>query len=277
MLTTRRTNIVGIVVSDLQNPFYPALLERLTQGLQRAGLQSLLFNITPGASTEEQLHAIRTYNVDAVVIISATVLNARTLDWATQGRRAVLLNRLGHDDIITVCCDNETGARALVDHLYDSGHRRIGYVAGLTRSTIGMTRYGACTSRLAERGMQLVGTASREAYRYEAGWDAALELLPKRPDAIFFASDILALGGLDALRQAGAAGQTAAVGFDDIPMAAWPGYSLTTYRQPIEAIVTKTVELLTAKDPGPIQLHSLPGELVVRASSRPGSASDAPA
>lgn len=269
MLSTRRTNIVGIVVSDMQNPFYPLLIERLTQGLQRVGLQSLLFNITPGASVEEQLHAIRTYNVDGVVIISATVLNARAIAWATEGRRAILLNRLGHDDITTICCDNVEGARVLVDHLFDVGCRRVGYVAGLTKSTIGMTRYGAFTSRLAELGMRLAGTASQEAYSYEAGWNGALALLSDDPDAIFFASDILALGGLDALKREGVATHIAAVGFDDIPMAAWPGYSLTTYRQPLDDIVATTVDLLVAKESAPAQLHSLPGELVIRATTVP--------
>jgi DNA-binding LacI/PurR family transcriptional regulator len=269
MLSTKRTNIVGIVVSDMQNPFYPALLERLTQGLQRVGLQSLLFNVTPGANIEEQLVAIRTYNVDAVVIVAATVLNDRMLDWAIEGRRAILLNRLGHDDITTVCCDNVAGPRALVDHLHETGRHRIGYVAGLTKSRIGMTRYGAFTSRLAELGMRLAGNASREAYSYEAGWRGALDLLPEKPDAIFFASDILALGGLDAIRQAGANGEIAVVGFDDIPMASWPGYSLTTYRQPIGDLVEKTVGLLTTEDPGSAQLHTLMGELVVRASTSP--------
>ncbi|MGV8988536.1 MAG: LacI family DNA-binding transcriptional regulator [Cypionkella sp.] len=270
MLTTRRTNIVGIVVSDMVNPYYPALIEKLTQGLQRVGLQSLLFNITPGASIEDQLLAIRTYNVDAVVVISATVLSPQNLDWATEGRRLILLNRLGHDDITSVACDNKAGAQTLVDHLDNIGRRRIGYVAGLTRSTIGMTRYGAFTSRLAELGMRLVGTTSQEAYSYDAGWSGALDLLPAKPDAIFFASDILALGGIDAMKQAGVAEDIAVVGFDDIPMAAWPSYSLTTYRQPIRAIVEKTVELLVAAAPPPPQHHALPGELIIRNSTVPG-------
>jgi DNA-binding LacI/PurR family transcriptional regulator len=267
MLTTRRTNIVGIVVSDMQNPFYPSLIEKLTQGLQRVGLQSLLFNIAPGSSIEEQLVALRTYNVDAVVVIAATVLNATALAWATEGRKAVLLNRLGSDDIASVCCDNVDGARTIVDHLYAVGHRRIGYVAGLTKSAIGMLRYSSFSARLAELGMRLVGTASSEAYSYDAGWRGALDLLQEEPDAIFFASDILALGGLDALKRAGAAGSVGATGFDDIPMAAWPGYSLTTYRQPIAAIVERTTELLRGPDIGPAQLYTLRGELIIRDST----------
>lgn len=270
MLTTRRTNIVGIVISDMQNPFYPTLLAQLTQGLQAAGLQSLFFNIAPGASIEEQLHAIRTYNVDAVVIISATVLNARMLAWATEGRRSILLNRLGHDDITTVCCDNALGFRMLVDHLHQTGRRRIGYVAGLTTSGIGLVRYSAFATRLAELGMRLVGTATREAYTHEAGRLGTIDLLPLAPDAIVYASDILALGGVDAIRMAGLAGDIAVTGFDDIPMAAWPGYALTTYRQPVGEIVARTVELLLAPDMGPPQRHTLPGELMIRATTKPG-------
>ena len=269
MLTTRRTNIVGIVVSDMQNPFYPLLIEKLTQGLQRVGLQSLLFNITPGASIEEQLVAIRTYNVDAVVVISATILNAKSLAWATEGRKALLLNRIGSDDIPAICIDNEVGARAIVDHLYDVGHRRVAYVAGLTKTGVGQARYSAFTARLAERGMRLAGTASREAYSYDAGQTCTRTLLQDKPDAIFFASDVLALGGLDALKEAGVAGQIGVVGFDDIPMAAWPAYSLTTYRQPVNDIVETAVRILTDATPASPKLNSLAGELIIRASSTP--------
>ena len=269
MLTKRRTNIVGIVASDMRNPFYPGLIEQLTQSLQRVGLQSLLFNVTPGASVEEQLVAIRTYNVDAVVIISATVLSERAIAWATEGRRAILLNRLSDNDIATVCCDNVAGTRALVDHFHAIGRRKIGYVAGLSKTAVGIERRSAFVTRLAELGMLLVGTVSHESYSYEAGWRGALELLPHKPDAIFFASDILAIGGMDALRrEAGIAvpGDIAVAGFDDIAMAAWPAYSLTTYRQPVDTLVEATLELIAAEQPRPVH-WSIAGNLVVRASS----------
>jgi DNA-binding LacI/PurR family transcriptional regulator len=269
MLSTNRTNIVGIVVSDMRNPFYPVLIERLTQALQRVGLQSLLFNVTPGARLEEQLVALRRYNVDAVVVLSATALSERALSWATGGRPAILLNRQSTEDITTICCDNVAGARAVVDHLHATGRRTIGYVAGLTSTPVGIERRTAFVTRLAELGLRLAGTVSHEAYTYEAGWQGALDLLPNAPDAIFFASDILALGGMDALRQA--AGRSvpadiAVAGFDDVAMASWPHYSLTTYRQPIDALVEATLERLAAG--GQATVHrSLPGELVVRAST----------
>lgn len=270
MLTKQRTDMVGIVVSDMRNPFYPVLIERLTQGLQRIGLQCLLFNVTPGANVEEQLNAIRTYNLDAVVVVAATVLSESAVAWAAEGRRAILVNRQSLEDITTVCCDNAAGARAIVDHLHAVGRRRIGYVAGLTKSAVAVERQTACINRIAELGMQFVGSASQGVYSYEAGWRSALELLPAKPDAIFFASDILALGGSDALRQA--AGITipddiAVAGFDDIAMASWPHYALTTYRQPIDNIVATTVELLSPQADAMAVHRLLPGELVVRAST----------
>ncbi len=270
MLTKRRTNIVGIVASDMRNPFYPGLIEQLTQRLQQLGLQSLLFNVTPGASIEEQLVAIRTYNVDAVVIIAATVLSERAIAWATEGRRAILLNRLSDNDITTVCCDNTAGARTVVDHFHAIGCRTVGYVAGLTTTGIGIERRSAFVTRLAELGMRLTGTVSHESYSYEAGWRGALELLPQKPDAIFFASDILAIGGMDALRRkAGVSipGDIAVAGFDDIAMAGWPAYALTTYRQPINELIEATVELLSADHGARPSHRSIRGELVIRSSS----------
>ncbi|GAB5376632.1 MAG: LacI family DNA-binding transcriptional regulator [Acuticoccus sp.] len=273
MLTTKRSNMVGIVVSDMRNPFYPALLERLTQALQRAGLQSLLFNITPGSAIEEQLVAIRTYNVDAVVVIAATVLSEQMLAWATEGRRALLLNRLTHTDIPSITCDNVAGTRAVVDHFHALGRRRIGYVAGLSRTAIGMERHSSFTARLAELGgMQLVGTVSHEVYDYGSGYRGALELLDRKPDAIFFASDALAVGGIDALKTvAGLSvpGDIAVAGFDDIPMASWSAYSLTTYRQPIAALAEEATRILSAGGdaPAPAGQTTLAGQLVVRAST----------
>lgn len=269
MLTTRRTNIVGIVVSDMRNPFYPVLIERLTQGLQRIGLQSLIFNVTPGASVEEQLVAIRTYNVDAVLIISATVLSERALAWAVEGRKAILLNRHSSEDIPCICCDNTAGARAVVDHFHSIGRNKVGYVAGLSKTAVGLERYNAFVTRLAELGMRLAGTACYEGYNYEAGWQSARDLMEKKPDAIFFASDILALGGIDSLRDLAIdiPNEVAVAGFDDIAMASWPKYSLTTYRQPIDQIVEEILRRLSNPEPNPQLRMSIPGELIVRSSS----------
>ncbi len=275
MLSKSRTNIVGIVVSDMQNPFYPALIEKLSRSLQRVGLQSLLFNITKGSNLEEQLSALRRYNVDAVIIISATILSGQTLRWATEGRAALLINRVVEDaDLSCVICDNVAGSRAIADHFYETGRRRVAYVSGLSHTTTNRERQNAFVTRVAELGMVLCARVDAGEYSYEAGWRAAMEIVERGgADAIFFANDILAAGGLDALREEAGLSvpdDIAVAGFDDIALASWPHYALTTFRQPVDEIIAVAVGMIEDGScyPGrPITIKRLPGELIVRSSS----------
>ena len=279
MLSRSRTNIVGIVVSEMQNPFYPLIIERLSRALQQVGLQSLMFNVTRSSSFEQQLAALRQYNVDAVIVLSATALSGPALHWATENRAAILVNRSLPDNSITsVCCDNASGAREIADHLYAIGRRRVAYVAGLAHTSTNLERQSAFITRVAELGMTLTMQLSGGEYSYEAGYRAAREIAAKGDtDGIFFANDILAIGGMDALRdEAGLSvpDDIAVVGFDDIAMGSWPRYSLTTYRQPVDDLVDRTVRLIANGDvePGkpPIAVR-LPGSLIKRASSMGGA------
>jgi DNA-binding LacI/PurR family transcriptional regulator len=277
MLSKSRTNIVGIVISEMQNPFFPLLLEKLSRDLQRIGLQSLLFNITQGSNLEDQLSALRRYNVDAVIVLSATVLSGQMLAWATEGRAAILVGRVIEDGSLScVTCDNADGARAIADHFYELGHRRVAYVAGLSHTSTNMERQNAFVTRVAELGMTLTTRIEGRGYTYDAGRLAALEIAAREDtDAIFFANDILATGGIDALREEAGLRvpeDVSVAGFDDIAMARWPRYSLTTYRQPMDDIVSTTVNMIEdgSCQPGkPSIIRRLPGSLVVRNSTCP--------
>ncbi|MDE1994301.1 MAG: LacI family DNA-binding transcriptional regulator [Rhizobiaceae bacterium] len=272
MLSKSRTNIIGIVVSDMRNPFYPALIERLSRALQRIGLQSLLFNIAPGTNLEEQLTALRRYNVDAVIVISATILSGQTLSWATEGRPAILINRVIEDiNMSCIACNNSEGASAIAEHFYERGHKRVAYVAGLSHTTTNRERQYGFITRVAELGMTLTSQADAGEYSYEAGRRAALEIIKgKSVDAIFFANDLLAIGGLDALREEGGCRvpeDIAVAGFDDIAMAAWPHYNLTTFSQPIDDIVRVVVEKVGSNTMQLLEqpeIIRLSGELVKR-------------
>ncbi|MCC2611871.1 LacI family DNA-binding transcriptional regulator [Neorhizobium sp. Rsf11] len=281
MLSKSRTNIVGIVISDMQNPFYPALIERLSRGLQRVGLQSLMFNITKGADLEEQLSALRRYNVDAVIIISATILSGPTLRWATEDRAAILINRVAEDaELSCVICDNIEGARTIADHFHEIGRRRIAYVAGLSHTTTNRERQSAFITRIAEHGMTLSALIDGGEYSYYAGRNAALDILARGDtDAIFFANDILAVGGIDALQENGVRvpEDIAVAGFDDIAMAGWPHYSLTTFRQPIDTLVDVTVTMLEDGScvPGKLPtIRRISGELIKRRSTMGAASPD---
>lgn len=275
MLSTRRSNIAGIVVSEMQNPFYPTLIEKLSRELQRVGLQSLMFNVTRGSNIEEQLVALRKYNVDAVVVISATVLSGESLRWATEGRAAVLVNRTIPELTLTsVSCNNVEGARAIADHFHAIGRRNVAFVGGLPHTSTNLERQNAFITRVAELGMTLTHAISGGEYSYEAGYKAALEIgAADRTDAVFFANDILAIGGFDALKDGlgrRVPEDIAVAGFDDVAMTRWPRYSLTTFRQPMDAIVAKTVALILeqlASNAYTPSQNPISGELLVRHST----------
>ncbi|MDY6949529.1 MAG: LacI family DNA-binding transcriptional regulator [Pseudomonadota bacterium] len=283
MLSKRRSNIAGIVVSEMQNPFYPTLIEKLSRGLQRVRLQSLMFNITRGSNVEEQLVALRQYNVDAVIIISATILSGASIRWATEGRAAVLVNRTIPDlPVTSVSCDNVEGARAIADHFHALGRHRVSYVAGLAHTSTNLERQNAFVTRVAELGMRLVHCIAGGEYSYDAGYRAGLEIARgKDTDAVFFANDILAAGGFDALTEIAklrVPEDIAVAGFDDVALTRWPHYSLTTFRQPVDAIVDKTVSLITQQLSDatlPPSFNALSGELIIRHSTMGGQALEA--
>lgn len=274
MLSTRRSNIVGLVISNLSNPFYPGFLEKLTRALQEQGLQTLLFNITPGSDVKQQLRALRVYNVDALMIVGATVLASADLVWATEGRQTVLLNRVAPDtDIPAVICDDLAGARDIATHFHTCGARRVGYVVGLAHTGVGLDRRNGFIARAAELGMTLSGVTVAGDYSYAAGYRAALELLNVgQPDAIMFANDILAVGGMDALRDERGLRipqDILVAGFDDIEMAAWPRYNLTTCRQPTDDLIACAVNMI--RNPVPTRssptITRLPGRIVTRSTT----------
>lgn len=275
MLSTRRNNMVGLVFSNLRNPFYPGFLEKLTRALQEQGLQTLLFNITPGSDVKQQLRALRVYKVDALVIVGSTVLSSADLAWAAEGRHALLLNRVAPDSgLPSVCCDDALGARDIATHFHQCGARAVGYVAGLGQTSVGLDRRNSFIARAAELGMTLAGVTVAGDYSYAAGYRAAQELVAgARPDAIMFANDILAIGGMDALRDAcgiRVPDDIMIAGFDDIEMASWPRYDLTTYRQPVDELIACAVRLVGDAGhtrPGP-SIFRLPGQIVIRSTTK---------
>ncbi|MCB8881122.1 LacI family DNA-binding transcriptional regulator [Acidisoma cellulosilytica] len=272
-LSTRRSNIVGIVMAGMTNPFYPELLERLTRALQEVGLQTLLFHAPPGEDVDGQLPLLMQYQVDAVIIASAPISSGMAQTWLATGRPAILFNRsVPGTDVTTVACDNVAGGAAVADLFARLGRKRIGFVGGRADTSTNADRERGFTDRLNALGLPLHAHTAGTDYGYEQGYAATLRIAPSKPDAIFYANDITALGGMDALRQElrlRVPEDVAVVGFDDIPMAAWPAYRLTTLRQPVEAMIAATVSYLTAhmESAAPPEIHVLPGQLIERAST----------
>lgn len=274
-LITRRSGIVGIVMGDLTNPFYPEVLELLSRRLQKNNLQTLLFNVPQGKEVDDELPLLLQYQVDAVVITSATISSAMAKTCAARGIPVVLFNRyVPGSGVHAVSCDNYEGGRLVARYLVERGHRRLAYVAGKPNTSTTMDRERGFREQLAERGLSLWGREEAAEYSHEDGRQAALRLLTRKqlPDAVFFANDIMAIGGLDAIRgelNLRVPADLSVVGFDDIQMSAWPSYGLTTVRQPVTEMIEKAAALLDLSAAGKLprpRNHFIAGPLVERSS-----------
>lgn len=272
-LTTRRSGIVGIVTANMTNPFYMSILQPLARRLQQLGLQTLLTSVPSDQQIDSQLQLLLQYNVDAIVIMTGTVSPAMARRWTDAGRTALLFSySIPELDLASVSCDNEAGGRAVAQLLVQQGHKRPAFIGRKPNSATTLARGQGFEAGLAELGVRLFGRIDDGDYSYEGGYAAALELGQTRPDAIFFAHDIMALGGMDALRFGlglKIPQDISVVGFDNIPQGAWPTYQLTTFAQPVELMIEAAVRLLTRRndeDPEPAESSLLPGALVQRGS-----------
>ena len=273
-LITRRTALVGIVMAGLTSPFQPYVLDKFIRELGAAGMRPLVFSAPQGQEVDDILPAALAYRPDALIVTSATLSSAR-VDWcARHGTPVILFNRyLPGSAASAICCDNVEGGRLVANLLLDAGHRRLAYVAGSANSSTNRDREKGFTDRLWERGIPQI-VREQAAYSYESGHAAAHALLARDdpPDAVFCASDITALGVRDAARERGVRvpDDLAIVGFDDIPMAGWAAYDLTTIRQPVDRMIAATLHLL--REPAQTPTTRLfPGELIERGSTRRGA------
>jgi DNA-binding LacI/PurR family transcriptional regulator len=275
-LSTQRTNIIGILMANLTgSQFYAGVLEKFTHRLQEKGKQILLLNAPPGHSVDEILPRVLGYQVDALIIASTTPDN-ETIDVSHRGGRPVILfNRfLPHTNASIVCCDNVHGGQLVADFLMNGGYRRLAYIAGPLNTTTNRMREQGFTEQLQRHGYNDL-VREQACYSYEAGCEAARSLLSDtdRPDAIFCAADIIAMGVMDIARYEFGLqipNDLAVVGFDDIPVAGWSPYNLTTVRQPVDAMIAVTLELLERHEQGTVdrEVKLLPVEMVVRGSTR---------
>jgi LacI family transcriptional regulator len=151
------------------------------------------------------------------------------------------------DNVSYIDVDNINASYNAVSHLIRLGHKRIGTITGPVNSTVGIDRKEGFYKALTERGLDIDESLIVEGDFTDAGgYHAMKKLLPAKPDAIFAASDIMALGAMRAIREAGlrVPNDIAIVGFDDLPLATQADVPLTTVRQPVIQFGAKAVELL---------------------------------
>ncbi len=284
-LVQNSTNIIGLVVKRFTNPFYARMIQDFTRALQEQGFWTLVLNIAENEELEDALPTALQYRVDGLIITSATLSSKLAEVCARSGTPVVLFNRYvsdGHTHVVS--CDSYEGGKLVADALVDAGHKRIAFLAGEETSSTNRDREIGFVSRLKERGHNLAAREGAGDYTYEAGYVAVQRFWQSRlpPDAIFCASDLIAMAALDYARykrNIKVPDELSIIGFDDIPSAAWPSYELTTIRQPFGKLVESTIGVLMSaiNTPGTEPTTTvIPPEFIWRNSARRKETPDKP-
>lgn len=256
-LISGRSNLVAILISNLTNLYYPEVLAELTQRFSENGVRVLLFALKSEADANETLQQIWPYRVDGV-IAAAELSPEQVGEFEKRDVPLVFYNRhFASAPVSSVCCDQEDGARQLVDGLYEAGHRKFAIFAGPPDSLVGVERKSAACERLEELGVEEPPVLDGD-YSYESGFALAEEVMKRkggRPDAVICANDVMAIGALDAFRVKhglNAPDDISVVGFDGVGPSSWKSYNLTTIRQPVRRMTEAAVTMLMSmiEEPG---------------------------
>jgi LacI family transcriptional regulator len=274
-MRTSRTGTVGVVAGRITNPFYPELIDAIGRELTIAGTRMILW--TAGGSSEPAaVDAIRGGAVDGVILTTATSESVSLKAAVDRHAPIVLVNRsIAGGSCDQVTSDNVAGGRLVADYFLKHGHTKIAMIGQNDASSTSRHRREGFVERLGEAGIQAHhGPKLMAEFSHAVGRRVGLELLSRkdRPTALFCADDQLAFGALDAARELklSVPGDLWVVGYDDVEMAAWSSFDLTTVRQPIADMAQAAVSMLRRRitqPDRPTEHRCFDPKLIIRGSS----------
>lgn len=277
-LNSGRTNTLGVIVPFFTRPFFIAVLEGVQAEVASQGYDLVLYNVVRHEQRDTYFQKVpMKRRVDGLIIISLPPDDSETQMFARAEMPVVLVDCY-NPHLTSIVVDNEVGAYDAVNHLLDMGRKRIGFINGITE---GNFRFNQANSRLQgyekalrEHGIELDSElVVRSGWNRQGGYGAAQKLLGLecRPDAIFAASDLQALGALEAIRDKGlkVPEEIALIGYDGIELAEL--LNLSTMQQPMREMGALGVQLLLekvqSKAESEIKTIELTAKLVSRATT----------
>ena len=279
-LRTARTMTVGIVVPDLENPLFPPLVRGAEAALGKEGFTLLIGNTDNDVEhTEAVVSTLADRHVDGMILATAELGRGIAAGVKNEGIEVVLVNRETRDaSIPAVIGDDNVGIGLAVDHLIGLGHRRIGHVAGPHRLSTGVGRAAAFRSHMDRHGLDGGAIVEAKWFQVEPGYVAARDLLERHPDltGIVAANDLLAIGAIRAIREAGkeVPADMSLTGYNDMPFVDELQPPLTTVRVPYREmgrLAAETLMQALGDGPSPRGTVHLAPTLSVRSSTAPPS------
>ncbi len=273
-MITGRSKIVALLFSYLDNQFYALALEKLCIQLQKKGYHAMVFMMPETAvGVEETVSDLLEYKVDGIITASVELSSSLCKLCRDQGISVVMFNRIKTEEgVPCVSTDNVLGGRLAARHFIDTGHQKIALLSGWAESSTGRDRKLGFERELSDQGRVLFDHAAGH-FDLDATRSAVFSLLDRpvaeRPDAIFIANDYMAIEALSVIRKnlkLRVPQDVSIIGFDDIPLAGYPEYDLTTLRQPINQMVEQSASLMVSAIEGnnTVEIVSIVPKLVER-------------
>ncbi|MFL5664179.1 MAG: LacI family DNA-binding transcriptional regulator [Ktedonobacteraceae bacterium] len=242
-LRANQTTIIGLLITDIQNPFFTELVRGVEDVAQRNGYSLILCNSDEDPQKERQYIEVLCAERVAGAIVVPIREQPRTLKLFHEHNIPIVTvdRRVKDDETDAVLVDNVRGAREATTHLLTNGYRRIGMISGPLTTTTGRERLEGYRQALREAGREHDPFLERiGSFKEESGRRLTYELLDmENPiDALFVANNLMTLGVLAALneRKQRIPDDIAVVGFDEMPWATLDAISLTTVKQPVYEI-----------------------------------------
>ncbi|MFK4599480.1 LacI family DNA-binding transcriptional regulator [Streptomyces pristinaespiralis] len=273
-LRTDQTRTIGLVISDVLNPYFTELARSVEDEARTRGYSVIIGNANERPDLQD--HHVRTLlerRIDGLLVSPADGRSPLMLDAAGGGTPVVFVDRwIPGVDVPVVRADGRDAVRDLVAHLHGLGHRRLAIIAGPAATTTGQERVDAFREALHAYGLPLpdeyIGQGDFQADSGRRATERFLDL-PRPPEAVFAADNLMALGALDAIRARGlrVPDDIGLAAFDDIPWFVHTDPPITAIAQPTaelaRAAVRALVDLIEGRPP---QSVTLPATLVVRRS-----------
>lgn len=283
-LRRQKTETVGVLVPQLDQPFFSKLTFAIQQRLLGDGYYTLVGSSIEDSEAEAAyIEMLVGQRVDGVVIVPTGTNSGNVERLLNYDIPVVMVDRdiPQLTDLDRVMCDNQGGAFTATQHLLELGHRRISFIGGPAYSEPVKARQRGVEAALKTHGMALSPDQfiTGQLPQFEMGYTAARDLLRQspRPTAIFAFSDVTAIGAIHAANELGIRipEDISIIGFDNIPMAAYTYPELTTVSQPIQAMGRAAGDLLMKRiqgDTSSVQRITLETALVIRKSTaEPGN------
>lgn len=271
-LINKESKIIGLAIKNVQNPFYFEILNKISKRLQKEGLSTLYLAAENETLIMQDVEKFLEFNVDGIIITDA-LLDIKHNEIVNPDIPIVLFNR--YDERLpfhSVSSENkkatETIAKLIMQHKIKTD---IYYISGIENTSTNKERKEFFGNYLKKQDIDIKIICGE--FCYEKTFREVEELMIKKikPKAIFAANDIMALAALDVLKKhrVKVPEETIVIGYDNIKMSGWESNDLTTWEQPIDEMIEKTIEILKHNSMYTIpQKVTVSGKLVLRRTTQ---------